>query len=176
MTTKLDYSKWDKEINDLSLSSRKAAEAIEARTGDKVIFVLINKERKRRGLDVSKGGSSSTVKAASPVVEVQVAEKPRKAIEGEQLTIAGAELAELPTKEQKRSTIAGAVAVANSQEVETARSIVGGLMSLEAVAAALGITKRSAIEYVRGGRLKAIKVGAKWKVSPDNLRKFIEGE
>lgn len=40
----------------------------------------------------------------------------------------------------------------------------------------LGVTHRTLLSYVKSGRLKAVKVGGKWKVSKDNLAKFINGE
>lgn len=40
----------------------------------------------------------------------------------------------------------------------------------------LGVTHRTLLNYVKDGRLKAVKIGGKWKVSGENLRKFINGE
>lgn len=40
----------------------------------------------------------------------------------------------------------------------------------------LGVTHRTLLSYVKSGKLKAIKIGGKWKVSKDNLQKFINGE
>ena len=40
----------------------------------------------------------------------------------------------------------------------------------------LGVTHRTLLEYVKTGKLKAVKIGGKWKVSDDNLKKFINGE
>ena len=40
----------------------------------------------------------------------------------------------------------------------------------------LGVTHRTLLQYVKDGKLKAVKIGGKWKVSEDNLRKFINGE
>lgn len=40
----------------------------------------------------------------------------------------------------------------------------------------LGVTHRTLLTYVTSGRLKAVKIGGKWKVSEENLKKFINGE
>lgn len=39
----------------------------------------------------------------------------------------------------------------------------------------LGVTHRTLLQYVTDGKLKAVKIGGKWKVSEDNLRRFING-
>lgn len=40
----------------------------------------------------------------------------------------------------------------------------------------LGVTHRTLQAYIKNGRLKGVKIGGKWKVSGENLRKFINGE
>ena len=40
----------------------------------------------------------------------------------------------------------------------------------------LGVTHRTLLTYVSNGKLKAQKIGGKWKVSEENLRNFINGE
>ena len=40
----------------------------------------------------------------------------------------------------------------------------------------LGVTHRTLLEYVKKGKLKARKIGGKWKVTEENLRLFINGE
>lgn len=40
----------------------------------------------------------------------------------------------------------------------------------------LGVTHRTLQNYVKSGKLKAVRIGGKWKVSEDTLRKFINGE
>lgn len=40
----------------------------------------------------------------------------------------------------------------------------------------LGVTHRTLQAYIKDGRLKGVKIGGKWKVSGENLRKFINGE
>ncbi|GHT01440.1 hypothetical protein AGMMS50276_29450 [Synergistales bacterium] len=161
MAAKLDYSKWDKEITDMSLSSRMAAAAIEKRTGDKITGKSVAVERGRRGLvkgnATAKGESRADGREQS--TEQAHVEKPTR-----------------PDKETVRSTLAGVAAVADPQQVETARGIVGELLSIDAVAVALGCTRRTVLIYVKNKRLKAVKIGAVWKISPENLRKFIEGE
>lgn len=50
------------------------------------------------------------------------------------------------------------------------------LYSLTEIAPVLGVTHRTLLEYVQTGKLKGVKVGGKWKVSEENLKKFINGE
>lgn len=40
----------------------------------------------------------------------------------------------------------------------------------------LGVTHRTLLQYVKDGKLKAVKIGGKWKVSEENLKTFINGE
>ena len=40
----------------------------------------------------------------------------------------------------------------------------------------LGVTHRTLLQYVKDGKIKAVKIGGKWKVSEETLRKFINGE
>ena len=40
----------------------------------------------------------------------------------------------------------------------------------------LGVTHRTLQSYIKDGRLKGVKIGGKWKVSEEVLRKFIKGE
>ena len=49
------------------------------------------------------------------------------------------------------------------------------LFTLAEVSAALNITTRSLLTYVKTGRLKAVKLAGKWRVSEDNLRDFVNG-
>lgn len=49
------------------------------------------------------------------------------------------------------------------------------LYTLPQVAKILGITDRTAWNYVKAKKIKAVKIGGKWKISEDNLREFING-
>lgn len=40
----------------------------------------------------------------------------------------------------------------------------------------IGVTHRTLLTYVKQGRLKAVKIGGKWKVTEPNLEKFLNGE
>jgi len=40
----------------------------------------------------------------------------------------------------------------------------------------LGVTHRTLQTYIKEGRLRGVKIGGKWKVSEETLRKFINGE
>lgn len=50
------------------------------------------------------------------------------------------------------------------------------LYTLTEIEPILGVTHRTLLTYIKDGRIKGIKVGGKWKVSEDNLKKFINGE
>lgn len=49
------------------------------------------------------------------------------------------------------------------------------LYTLPQVAKIIGVTDRTAWNYVKAGKIKAVKIGGKWKISEDNLREFING-
>ena len=40
----------------------------------------------------------------------------------------------------------------------------------------LGVTHRTLQTYIKDGRLKGVKIGGKWKITEDNLMKFLNGE
>lgn len=40
----------------------------------------------------------------------------------------------------------------------------------------LGVTHKTVENYIKGGKLKAVKIGGKWKVTEDTLRRFVNGE
>lgn len=40
----------------------------------------------------------------------------------------------------------------------------------------LKVTNRTLLTYARSGKLKAVKIGGKWIVSEENLKKFLNGE
>lgn len=48
--------------------------------------------------------------------------------------------------------------------------------SLTEIEPILGVTHRTLLTYIKDGRLRGVKIGGKWKVSGENLRKFINGE
>lgn len=50
------------------------------------------------------------------------------------------------------------------------------LFTLTELEPVLGVTHRTLLQYVKDKRLKAVKIGGKWKVSEDNLKAFINGE
>lgn len=50
------------------------------------------------------------------------------------------------------------------------------LYSLEDVSQIVGLTHRTIWNYVKAGKLPAVKIGGKWKVSEENLKKFINGD
>lgn len=50
------------------------------------------------------------------------------------------------------------------------------LYTLTEIEPVLGVTHRTLLDYIAKKRIKAVKIGGKWKVSEENLRAFINGE
>lgn len=50
------------------------------------------------------------------------------------------------------------------------------LYTLSELEPILGVTHRTLQSYIKDGRLKGVKIGGRWKVSEETLRKFINGE
>lgn len=48
--------------------------------------------------------------------------------------------------------------------------------TVEQVAEQLGVSVRTIREYVREGKIKAVKVGNKYIISEDNFRDFVNGK
>lgn len=40
----------------------------------------------------------------------------------------------------------------------------------------LGVAHRTLLTYMKQGRLRGVKIGGKWKVSEETLRRFVNGE
>ena len=59
----------------------------------------------------------------------------------------------------------------NAKKLEDIR-----LYTLTELEPVLGVTHRTLQTYIKDGRLKGIKVGGKWRVSEETLRKFVNGE
>lgn len=49
------------------------------------------------------------------------------------------------------------------------------LYTVTEIAPVLGVSRVTLKSYIKGGRLKAVKVGGKWKISQDAIRRFING-
>lgn len=47
--------------------------------------------------------------------------------------------------------------------------------SLTELEGVIGVSHRTLIRYVTDGKLKAVKIGGKWRVSEANLRAFLDG-
>ena len=50
------------------------------------------------------------------------------------------------------------------------------LYTLTELEPVLGVTHRTLQTYIKDGRLKGVKVGGKWRVTEETLRKFVIGE
>ena len=62
----------------------------------------------------------------------------------------------------------------NTEKLQSLESF--RLYTLTEIEPILGVTHRTLLEYVNKKRLKAVKIGGKWKVSEENLRAFINGD
>jgi excisionase family DNA binding protein len=50
------------------------------------------------------------------------------------------------------------------------------LYTLTEIEPILGVTHRTLLTYIKEGKLKGVKIGGKWRVTEENLKKFINGE
>ena len=62
----------------------------------------------------------------------------------------------------------------NTEKLQSLESF--RLYTLTEIEPILGVTHRTLLEYVNKKRLKAVKIGGKWKVSEENLKAFINGD
>ncbi len=46
--------------------------------------------------------------------------------------------------------------------------------TLKEVADILKVTRRSIYNYIKGGKLKAVKIGREWRVTEDALKEFLD--
>lgn len=47
------------------------------------------------------------------------------------------------------------------------------LYTLDEVAALLHLTRRTLYNYIKGGKIQAVKIGRTWRVTDDALRAFV---
>lgn len=78
--------------------------------------------------------------------------------------------------ERARSSREGAAAVADPEAVSAIRDALGRLYSVQDVSAALRVTARTTLSYLKSGTLRGRKVGGTWLISEANLKRFVEGE
>lgn len=50
------------------------------------------------------------------------------------------------------------------------------IYTLDELAELLKVTKRTLYNYVRSGKLEAVKVGREWRVTEDQLKDFLHGK
>ena len=48
--------------------------------------------------------------------------------------------------------------------------------SLTELEGVVGVSHRTLMRYVKDGKLKAVKIGGKWRVSEANLKAFLNGD
>jgi len=49
------------------------------------------------------------------------------------------------------------------------------LYTLQELEPILEVTTRSLLQYIKDGKLKAVKIGGRWKVSESNLQDYVNG-
>lgn len=66
----------------------------------------------------------------------------------------------------------------SARRAEAKAKLLDGLVlyNLTDLESVLGVTHRTLQTYIKDGRLKGVKIGGRWKVSEENLKKFINGE
>ena len=57
--------------------------------------------------------------------------------------------------------------------IELSKIRLYNLTELEPV---VGVTHRTLVNYIKTGRLTATKIGGQWKVTEENLKKFLNGD
>jgi excisionase family DNA binding protein len=50
------------------------------------------------------------------------------------------------------------------------------LYTLQELVPVLDVTYRTLLDYVKTGRLKAVKIGGRWRISSENLQAFLNGQ
>ena len=50
------------------------------------------------------------------------------------------------------------------------------LYTLKELEPILGVSNKTLLRYANSGKLKCVKIGREWKISEENLQKFINGE
>jgi excisionase family DNA binding protein len=58
-------------------------------------------------------------------------------------------------------------------EKQTASIKVYTMKDLEQI---LGVSNKTLLKYAQTGKLKCVKIGREWRISEENLQKFINGE
>ena len=76
-------------------------------------------------------------------------------------------------KDEARSSRAATDALADPAKVARIREQLGEFYRIEDVAAALQVTTRTVLQYLRDGKLEGVKLGGQWRISIDALRRFM---
>ena len=50
------------------------------------------------------------------------------------------------------------------------------LYTLSELEVILQVTHRTLLTYIKNGKLKGVKIGGKWRISEENLQRFINGD
>ncbi|MDR1915715.1 MAG: helix-turn-helix domain-containing protein [Synergistaceae bacterium] len=131
--------------------------------------------------DKPKAAKASATKARAEAEAKARAEAEAKArAEAEARTAkaraAKAEQKAVAKKNAARSSRTLTQEISNPENVKELREALGKFYTVEDVSAALEVTTRTVFSYIRSGRIKAVKVAGTWRVSVENLRRFMNGE
>ena len=81
----------------------------------------------------------------------------------------------LDTKERTEQRKAAAAAIHDYEDnLERLKKI--RLYTLSELEVILQVTHRTLLTYIKNGKLKGVKIGGKWRITEENLRKFLNGE
>lgn len=50
------------------------------------------------------------------------------------------------------------------------------MYGLEELETMLGVSYRTLLKYVNHNKLRGVKIGGKWKITEENLKRFLNGE
>ena len=78
--------------------------------------------------------------------------------------------------QQARSSLEATRAAANPENVAEIAALLGKMYDIADVAAALNVTARTIHGYLTSGKLHGVKFGGAWRISAENLQKFLRGE
>jgi excisionase family DNA binding protein len=155
-----------------------------------------NANRRFKGNAPVESGISAQIDSHKPKAQARLSVKPATIAQGEtksstararearaakrlnvaEQAINSSSRPETCTNESARSSREAAQLAANPDNVAALRSALGVLYSLEDVSAALNTTTRTIQSYIKSGKLKAVKIAGQWKITADNLKKFIDAD
>jgi excisionase family DNA binding protein len=152
------------------LAAKRAATAAKRRATIETKKAIENAETSG-DVDMIGDGAATITRQITPLEKARAERARRRAGESPVMVSDG------PTsKEAARSSRAATAAVASPDVVDEIRAEMGKTYSLEEIAAALDVTTRTVLTYLKEGELKGRKIGGKWRITVDNLKRFLNGD